>query len=92
MPSEWAVAKASELIECWNPRDSIEPLIIKALDAARAQGRIEGLEETVWIAEKVSSDCARYARKTTTASITAAGADITAERIRERIAQLKEAK
>ena len=52
MPSDWALKKTDEIIERWDPGNSIYPLIEEALDAARAQGRREGLEEAIVAVEK----------------------------------------
>lgn len=51
MPSEWAMEKTNKIVEHWDISDSMEPLIAEALDAARAQGRRDGLEEAAKIAD-----------------------------------------
>lgn len=55
MPSEWAMAKAQAVEGTFNCTSSRKPLILAIateIDAARAQGRREGLEEAIVAVEK----------------------------------------
>lgn len=54
MPSEWAMEIAKRIADLWYPADILPPVIAEALDAARAQGRREGLEDAARIAARAS--------------------------------------
>lgn len=58
MPSEWAIQQTEKIIDTVNANSRF-PLIAEALDAARKQGRLEGLEEC---ASLINSEAQRLGR------------------------------
>lgn len=57
MPSEWAINQAREDVGIFGGTSSSEPLVMAIaaeLDAARAQGRREGMDEAARIADNRS--------------------------------------